>query len=523
MGCSNQKAVELNEDVKKNDPMEKEEEKEEVILNNQEEEIVLEKQNEDRAPKVEEEQPKEEENKQEIILEEEKPQSQLEEMIKNEDIKPEEEEEKKSEEIPEDIDINEEENIEELNISAKNGLGSIEKNYEELKGSGNTLKSNNNLRAKSQNKNNNKNKKNKKKPFIITEIQSNPYQKVKIVINACSFYDEYMMPIWCSKKVYIKFRVDGKWRIDKSYDYTDSKGMPSNHTTGFNYGALIGRIGLGEKFVVADETAVLVKKEGPLFLRQNLPKNMKIEPEGKLEISIYDGIYKSIQEINNLIGWKENGTVDQNNENKENNNSEKMSNEQKSIKTNNNNLKKIEIGEKELENNLRNQLNNLRMNPTLFYEKYINFNNNLIKTKKFLNKIEKEVKQPLEDNEICSKFLEDYFKLPNQINFKKNLNKNNVSENLLKLDDDMGYFLYDQVNRTVIAKSKITQKDNPYEIILQFLLDKKFRTYIFSSHSQCLSIKVFKNFFSKSTLVIMTITLDKDYSQEEENIIKNKI
>ena len=510
MGCSNQKAVEINEVVKKD---ENKIENEEVLLNNKEdqEEIELEKQSVYNAPKEEEEQPKEQENNQEIEQEEDKPQ--LEEMIKNEEKPPEEEEEKKSEEIPEDIDINEEENIEVNVLSNNNDIGSIDKNYEELKGSGNNLKS------KSKNKSNNKNKKNlkKKKPFIIIEIQSNPYQKVKIAINACSFIDEYMIPIWCPKNVYIKFRVEGKWRIDKSYDYTDSKGMPSNHSTAFNYGALIGRIGIGDKFVVADETAVLVKKEGPLFLRQYLPKKMKIEPEGKLEISIYDGIYKSIQEINNLIGWKENGTVVQNNENKENNNTERMSSEQKSIKTSNtNSLKKIENGEKELEQNLRKQLNNLRMNPTMFYEKYINFNTNLIKTKKYLDKIEKEEKIPLEDNEICSTFLEDFFKLPNQIQFKKNLNKNNVSENLLKLDEDMGYFLYDQVNRTVRVKSKITQKDNLYEIVLQFLLDKKFRTYIFSSHSQSLSIKVFKNYFSKSKLVIMIIILDKDYSQEEE-------
>ena len=518
MGCSNQKAVEVKDEVKQD---ENKPENEEVLLNNKEEqeEFELEKQNVDKAPKMEDEQPKEEENKQEISIEEEKPQS--EEMVKEEEKKPEEEEEKapeeeekKSEEIPEDIDINEEENIEEINILSKNNdLNSIEKNNEQLKGSGN------NLNSKLQNKNRNKNKKNlnKKKPFIITEIQSNPYQKVKIAINACSFYDEYMMPIWCPKNVYIKFRVDGKWRIDKSYDYTDSKGMPSNHSNQFNYGALIGRIGIGDKFVVADETAVLAKKEGPLFLRQNLPKKMKIEPEGKLEISIYDGIYKSIQEINNLIGWKENETVDQSNENKENNNTERNSSEQKYIKTtNSNSLKKIEIGEKELEKNLRKQLNNLRMNPTMFYEKYINFNTNLIKTKKYLAKIEKNEKIPLEDNETCSNYLEDYFKLPNQINLRKTLNKNNVHENLLKLDEDIGYFLSDQVSRKVIAKSKITKIENPYEIVIQFLLDKKFRTYIFDSYSQCLSIKVFKNFFNKSTLVIMGIVLDKDYSQEEE-------
>ena len=41
-----------------------------------------------------------------------------------------------------------------------------------------------------------------------------------------------MMPIWCNKKTYIKFRIDGKWRIDKSCNFNDSKGMPSNHPIG---------------------------------------------------------------------------------------------------------------------------------------------------------------------------------------------------------------------------------------------------------------------------------------------------
>ena len=380
----------------------------------------------------------------------------------------------------------------------------------------NQKKNINSNKNNNKNKNKNKNKKiiNKKKPFSILENQLEPYQKVKIGINACSFVDEYMMPIWCPENVYIKFRVEGKWRIDKIYEYTDSKGMPSNHSSGFNYGALIGRIGLGEKFVVVDETAILVKKEGPLFLRQNLPKNMKIEPEGKLEISVYDGIYMTIEEINEKIGWKEQGAIDNSNENQ---NNEKNNIDKKSMKSSYS-TKIIDMEEKELEKNLIKQLNNLRMNPTLFYEKYINFNTNLIKTKKYLDKIEKEEKMPLDENISCYNFLEDYFKLPNQIQFKKTINKNNLSKSLLKLEEDIAYFLLDQIGKTVKTKCKMTQKDNPNDIILQFLLDKKFRTYIFRSQSQFLTIKIFKNYFIKSTLVIMSIALVKDYTQEEEEI-----
>ena len=502
MGCSSQKAVEI-EEVKKD---EIKLENEEAFLDKKEEgleDVVLEKPNEDLAQKEEEEEPKQQTIQPEITVEEEK-------VEEKEPEEKEVEEEKKSEEIPEDINIDEEDiEFKSLNNNSK----SLQKKSYELENLNNNLKSKKNINS---NKNRNKNKKNinKKKPFSILENQLEPYQKVKIGINACSFVDEYMMPIWCPENVYIKFRVEGKWRIDKIYEYTDSKGMPSNHSSGFNYGALIGRIGLGEKFVVVDETAILVKKEGPLFLRQNLPKNMKIEPEGKLEISVYDGIYMRIEEINEKIGWKEHGAIDNNNENQ---NNEKNNIDKKSMKSSYS-TKIIDMEEKELEKNLRKQLNNLRMNPTLFYEKYINFNTNLIKTKKYLDKIEKEEKMPLDENISCYNFLKDYFKLPNQIQFKKTINKNNLSESLLKLEEDIAYFLLDQIGKTVKTKCKMTQKDNPNDIVLQFLLDKKFRTYIFRSQSQFLTIKIFKNYFIKSTLVIMAIALDKDYTQEDEEI-----
>ena len=99
--------------------------------------------------------------------------------------------------------------------------------------------------------------------------------------------------------------------------------------------------------------------------------------------------------------------------------------------------------------------------------------------------------------------------------FRKNLYKINVSENLKKLDNDISYFICDKFKATAKVKCKITQKDNPMDIIMQFLLDKKFRPFIFSIHSQFLVIKTYKNFFNKSNMVVIAIILDKDYSLEE--------
>jgi len=237
-----------------------------------------------------------------------------------------------------------------------------------------------------------------------------------------------MMPIWCQKNSYIKFLVEGKWRIDKKYDYTDSKGFKSNNSKGFNYGALIGRIGkkniddLDENkkkkekgkekkrenflmdentFLVANEVTYMVKEEGPLYLRANLPKKLKIEPEGKLEVSIYDADYMDISEINQKIGWIENGTIIVNNNSK---NNEKSPSKNKGVTG----TSKAQ-SDKEIEKNIRNNINNLRMNPLMYYEKYISFNTKYYWTKDYLEKVKSEFKDPLQEDEKV--YIPLFFKL----------------------------------------------------------------------------------------------------------------
>ena len=374
----------------------------------------------------------------------------------------------------------------------------------------------------------NKNTPQKKKPFIISETQTDPYKKVKITINASSFLDEYMMPIWCPKNVYIKFRVEGKWRIDKQYDYTDSKGLKSNHSKNFNYGALIGRIGkknndeLSEKekekktranslynqdnFLVANEAAFFVKEEGPLFLRPNLPKNMKIKPEGKLEVFVYDGDYMSIPDINEKIGWLENATI-----------VGEKSERSKTKSPNKNKANIIELNEKEIENALIKNINNLRMNPSMYYEKYISFNTNYLWTKEYLYNIKIPPKMPLKEDEEIYNFLTNYAKsfIPEYI---KKINKINLKEYLTKMNESLSNYIADNVplSNIVRVKCKLTQKENPIDIIVQYLLDKQYRKNIFTQYSKRITVKITKNFFNDFSLVIMTIILDRDNELIEE-------
>ena len=337
------------------------------------------------------------------------------------------------------------------------------------------------------------NKKRKKKPFIISVIEDSTFKKIQIIINACSFLEEYTMPIWCPKDAYIKFKVKGEWRIDKLYQYTTSKGLPSSNTGGFGYGALVGRIGNNNKFVIVDDKAVAVKEEGPLYLKQLLPKHMKIEPEGKLEVNVYDGEYMEIEEINNRIGWKENNPVnndENNNENRENKLSEK---------------EREKIDRTNFENKLRNNMNNLSMNPLQLYEQYICKSKNVKKTIKYLEKLTELGLSALNQNEDYYNSILNYIKSINQNNIKGN----NCIEFISRMEGEIEYFIYDSFGKAVKVKCKLTQKTMPIDIVIHCFLDKKFRFYIFNRRSKDLTVNIVKNFYKDFSLVIIAFTFEE--------------
>ena len=94
-------------------------------------------------------------------------------------------------------------------------------------------------------------KKPKISPFTISTIKSNGINDIYLVkVNASVFLKEELIPIWFDKDTYVKFITKANWRIDRKYNFTDSRGMPSNNAMEFNYGAAIARIGSGQKFLL---------------------------------------------------------------------------------------------------------------------------------------------------------------------------------------------------------------------------------------------------------------------------------
>ena len=395
------------------------------------------------------------------------------------------EELEQEEEIPEDIDIQEDE-YQRILIGGADSSDNVDK-YNSKR---------DDQKKKRQSRSKSKTKKNKRKPFQITVIEDSSYKKIKIVFNACAFLDESVMPIWCPKDSFIKFKVKGKWRIDKLYPYTDSKGLPSNNKGGFGYGTLIGRIGKGDKFVVSDDKAVIVKEEGPLYMKQLLPKNMKIEPEGSIEVCVYDGEYMNIDEINEKIGWIENN-IENNDINNKN-----------EIFDDNTVNKKEDNMKKEFENKIRNEMNNLRMNPLIFYDQFINKNKNLTNTRKYLEKLKDEYLGVLNLNNDYYDAICGFLELFDQNKNKNNINKNNVTDYLLELEKEVEFFLIDKFEMKTKVKCRLTQKTNAKDIIIQCFYDKKYRFYIFNKKSRDLTVNVINNFYKDFSLVIMAFTLE---------------
>ena len=322
----------------------------------------------------------------------------------------------------------------------------------------------------------------KPKPYIISSIKSETNEIYILRVNASNFLEEYLIPIWFDKNIYIKFITKANWRIDRKYNYTNSNGMPSSHILGFNYGAAVARIGSGPNFLlVPNELTYFNKFEGPLYLRMNLPKNIEICPEGSMEVKIFDGTLMSIEEINSKIGWKE----------KSMSYSNKFSSE--------------------FENKLTTDINNLRMNPILFYDTFFKNNKNMIWTQTFLknakNNNDNLQISPFSSNNDLYNSLKEYVKL-NINDIKKNINKKVIENYCQKLEEKIFIFLKNNFKCSSVVNCKRTKKNKSEEICIQYILDKNFRNNIFSSEYYSIAVNIINTGLLNEIFIILVLLKD---------------
>ena len=333
-----------------------------------------------------------------------------------------------------------------------------------------------------------------KEPFTLKTEKIDSINLSTLTINASCFLREYLIPIWFKKNDFIKFETTGRWRIDKNYDFTNTKGMPTPKTLDFNYGACIARIGSGEPFVILPENfTYTTKHEGPLYLKMNLPRRLEMRPEGIIEMYIYDGEVLPIEEIYKRIGWIENNMKYGNNKGSD------------------------------LENNLMTSLNNLRMNPVLFYEKYFREVKNILWIEKYLEEKEaqknKYYRKPFQVKENYYDLINKYVN-NNYVN-KKNVNKQKVSLNLNNMKENLELLVKNDLKCKNLIDCKLVQKYKINDICLLYLLDKKLRNHIFSNEYNCITIKIIENYLDESSLLILCFAKINEKSDNTE-IIENK-
>ena len=186
----------------------------------------------------------------------------------------------------------------------------------------------------------------------------------------------------------------------------------------------------------------------------NLPRKLKLSPEGKIEMNIYDGEVLPIEEIYERIGWKENNT--------------KYGNDK---------------GTK-MENELMSAINNLRMNPVLFYDKYFRDIQNIVWIEKYLQEKEfnnnnKINRKPFLANDNCYDVLDNYVN-NNYVN-QTSINRQKVSLYLNEMKDNLELYANEELKYKNLINCKLTQKYKVNDICFQYLLDKKFRNDIFSN------------------------------------------
>ena len=336
--------------------------------------------------------------------------------------------------------------------------------------------------------------KSNKEPFTLKTEKIDSINLSTLTINASCFLREYLIPIWFKKNDFIKFETTGRWRIDKNYDFTNTKGMPTPKTLDFNYGACIARIGSGEPFVILPQNfTYTTKHEGPLYLKMNLPRRLEMRPEGIIEMYIYDGEVLPIEEIYKRIGWIENNMKYGNNKGTE------------------------------MENNLMTSLNNLRMNPVLFYEKYFREVKNILWIEKYLEEKEaqknKYYRKPFQVKENYYDLINKYVN-NNYVN-KKNVNKQKVSLNLNNMKENLELLVKNDLKCKNLIDCKLVQKYKINDICLLYLLDKKLRNHIFSNEYNCITIKIIENYLDESSLLILCFAKINEKSDNTE-IIENK-
>lgn len=291
------------------------------------------------------------------------------------------------------------------------------------------------------------------------------------------------MPLWVNKGSYIKFRVKGQWRLGPMFPWCSSEGFPSVSKQRINYCSLLATIGGSESFVVKDNQIHLAPSSGPLSFWIHLPKLKmnEIDPSGLLVINVYDAEQITLKELCQKLGW--------------------VDSKKETVNKKTNLLSDMEY---ELVMNI----NDLRRNPSLFYQLFIaNSARKIINTKEYLDKKDHKVKKELVINENVNMKLKELVYIENyrptsapHRTINKRVAMIGVNNLQKKIEATISTLVGVNLVKVIL---KLMKNTNNINLVLGFLLDDILRDVLFDSRFQSIGAKIIKNYAENNDLIIL--------------------
>ena len=294
-----------------------------------------------------------------------------------------------------------------------------------------------------------------------------------LIIHASPY--EQMFPIWCERDSILKFRVFGKWRINSSYEYTDSTGVSTSVVKGFNNGCLLARIGNSNYFNIKNPTIHIPSSSGPLYMKMNLPKN-ETNSTGELEVRVYD--MKPIDEetLRSKLNYKT--TMNQST----------IQNQKAS--------------------SLVQKINEMKVNPMMFFQQNVGTYCDMIITRDYMKELEEEKEEEFVIVESVCKEMDSFFKvyLNNKMAKQKKFSRSGVVAFVEKLIGSFELYIGNYIDDgfKVLYKT-VKGGEDVVRMCLEFLYDSNRRDYIFRGGFTKIGVKIIEECFYGMTLVVLVL------------------
>lgn len=215
-----------------------------------------------------------------------------------------------------------------------------------------------------------------------------------------------------------------------------------------------------------------------------VPKSKEVTPSGTLYMKVYGATYVPVEIINTKMGWNEN--IAEYNE---------------------------DVETSEVEKKVTNSINNMRMNPLLYFDKFID-KKNMVLTKDFIDNVKRKELPSFALNDGCYFLLDAYFSNGMLCEEFINMRKNDSALCCEKMEQKLCLYLNEKFNDKFIIECKLTKKNNENEIANLFLYDDKFRKNIFDDGEWTICVKILEDFFYGQNLVILGLFKDNiDYEE----------